>query len=79
VDRRLRQKGARARMPEVTVDVELFCARCGAGLCNKTMSTQTRLRVQPAFQVEPCEQCLNNARQWADMEGYNRACGELKE
>jgi len=54
-------------MPDVTIDVEVYCARCGAGLCNQTESTFTRTRQQPSFRVEPCEKCLEAARE----EGYD--------
>jgi hypothetical protein len=55
-------------MPEVNVDVEVYCAACGEGLCGQTESTTGRQRDQPQFRVDPCQRCLDAA----DEEGYTR-------
>ena len=57
-------------MPEVTVDVEVYCQSCGGGLCNQTESTVTRTRGEPSFRVEPCKACLEEARSEGYDEGY---------
>lgn len=56
-------------MPEVEVEVtttvtaefEVFCAKCGAGLCGNCTSGYTRGRGHPYIQIEPCERCLTDA------------------
>lgn len=53
-------------MPEIEVNIELYCAGCGAGICAN--GTATKKRHQPCFDVEPCQKCLDAA----DTEGYNR-------
>ena len=67
-------------MPEVSIDVEVYCARCGAGLCNQTNSTFTKQRRQPCFQVEPCARCFNqNSNENYNMgyeDGYQKAKAE---
>jgi len=49
-------------MPDVTVNVDVYCTRCGAGLCNDTDTRQTHNRQQWEFHVKPCEVCLEAAR-----------------
>ena len=40
---------------EVTVNIELYCAKCGASLCYQTEATRSG---EPCFRVEPCQNCL---------------------
>ena len=65
-------------MPEVTVDVEVYCAKCGEGLCNQTESTRTRRRQEPAFLVAPCEKCLQDAYDRGFDAGYDKAQAEAE-
>ena len=60
-------------MPAIEVDIEIFCAGCGAGLCKQATATRTAYKQQPAFQVEPCETCLDVAKQQGYDEGVNNA------
>lgn len=53
-------------MPEVLIEVEVFCAECGDGLCNQTES-KTRYPDVQGFHVAPCKACLRVARD----EGYD--------
>lgn len=53
-------------MPEVTVDVQVWCS-CGEGLCH-----QSEGRAGGVI-VEPCEKCLNAAKEEAYNEGYEDA------
>lgn len=57
-------------MPEVKVDVEieLYCNRCGDGICGNGVVTYTRHR--PSFRIDPCRQCLKAERQDGYEEGY---------
>jgi hypothetical protein len=50
-------------MPEVMVDIEVYCAECGAGLCNQTEVTRTRQRSKDCLRVTPCEVCIQSAEQ----------------
>ena len=45
-------------MPDMTIEVEIYCAKCGDGLCNQTEFWRTPTRGEPSFRVEPCERCL---------------------
>jgi len=46
-------------MPEITVNIEIFCDKCGAGLCNNTSArTKPGRYSEMAYYVEPCEKCL---------------------
>jgi len=56
-------------MPIAEIEIEIYCAQCGAGLCNQTEFATTRGRGLPSFRVEPCEKCLNEAREEAREEG----------
>ena len=60
-------------MPAIEVDIEIFCAGCGEGLCNQSTPTRTAYRQQPAFQVEPCERCLSAAEERGYEAGYTKA------
>ena len=61
-------------MPEITFDVELYCTKCGAGIC--ASGTVTERRRQACFQIDPCEKCLEHAKSDADEEGYARGYDE---
>jgi len=62
-------------MPEIAVNIEVYCAKCGEGLCNQTEATKTRTRGEPAFRVEPCEHCLKESRNDGYDEGYRDGQG----
>ena len=55
------------------VDIEVFCANCGAGLCNKTSSGRTKRRGQAFFEVEPCEKCIDRKYDEGYGDGYAQA------
>jgi len=62
-------------MPEIAVNVEVYCATCGAGLCNQT-SVETK-RGLDAFMVEPCNKCMTReyeaGYEKGETEGYKMA------
>ena len=64
-------------MPEFTVSFEVYCGKCGAGLCNNSRTEERRgtLRVT----VEPCEDCLTNAKNEGDTEGHDRGVQEMQD
>lgn len=56
----------------VEVEFEVFCAKCGAGLCNQSTTGITPGRGQNYVSVEPCDTCLSIAHD----EGYNDGVAE---
>lgn len=59
------------KMPNVTFNVEVYCAECGNGLCQQTESTHTKSRGEPCFRVTPCQVCMGKADDAAYDRGYN--------
>ncbi|MEK9207289.1 MAG: hypothetical protein AAB922_02325 [Patescibacteria group bacterium] len=59
-------------MPEIAVNIEVYCASCGDGICNTVESTKTRNRGEPCFRVPACEKCVEAA----DRAGYERGRDE---
>ena len=55
---------------DVNVSVEVWCS-CGAGLCGQS-STVSGYGGDRGIQVEPCEKCLEQARD----EGFQQAINE---
>ena len=47
-------------MPSFDVEFEIFCS-CGAGLCNQSSTSPGRRNI-PFVTVEPCQQCLADAK-----------------
>lgn len=56
-----------------SVDFEVFCARCNAGLCNQSDTRTSYRRRLPQVLVEPCEKCLERATE----EAANKVHDEL--
>lgn len=63
-------------MPIITVEVEIFCASCGNGLCNK--SSVKNHRSGDAIEVEACEACIEAARDEGYDAGYQDAKKEFE-
>ena len=57
-------------MPEMSVEFEVWCG-CGNGLCGQV--TVSVKRSIPQIVVEPCEQCLDKARNEGENDGYAQA------
>jgi hypothetical protein len=57
-------------MPEIEVNIELYCETCGAGICG--LGTATKTRGQACFRIEACDKCVSNA----DDAGYKRGYDE---
>ena len=53
-------------MPEITIDIEVWCS-CGEGLCHQSSEHAGN---RTGIDVEPCEKCINAARQEGHDEGY---------
>lgn len=60
-------------MPTVEVEVSVWCARCGAGLCNQ--SDGTKKGRETGVSVEPCQKCLDKEHLAGYDEGYDEARG----
>jgi len=58
-------------MPELPLEFEVFCAKCGAGLCNNCTEGRTPRRNVPYIRIEPCEKCLEKAREEGYTKGYD--------
>lgn len=61
---------------EVEVEFEVFCARCGAGLCNQSEGGNTNGRRFPYVSVEPCNNCLESAKDDGYYKGYSEGYEE---
>ena len=59
-------------MPEITVNIALYCAKCGADLSADAVINLHR--GWSCVRMEPCEHCLLTA----DDEGYTRGYEEGK-
>jgi len=55
----------------VNVDFEVFCAKCGAGLCSQSTGGNSTRRNYPYVQVEPCKKCLEAEWDAGHDAGYN--------
>ncbi len=64
-------------MPDIAVNIELYCERCGAGICGN--ATATARRGQPCFQVEPCDKCLSVEDDKGYARGYDDARKEFEQ
>ena len=63
---------------DISLDVEIFCATCGKGLCNQSTAVKTRNRQADAIDVEACQHCLDAAEQIGYDKGYEAAEKEFK-
>lgn len=50
---------------DVDLDVEIWCARCGAGLCNTVTIKGTSIN------VPPCDSCMGEIKKDGYDEGYD--------
>ena len=63
-------------MPIVAVEVEIYCATCGAGLCNQSEFVHTRTRDIPSFRVEVCDRCVDAAVERGRVAGHSAGYDE---
>ena len=54
-------------MPEIKVEVEVWCD-CGEGLCSQSSTASKGTGVV----VEPCQKCLDAAKEEGHEEGYDK-------
>lgn len=60
-------------MPEISVDVEIYCS-CGEGLCRQSSASNNKHSCY--ITVEPCQKCLDLAREDGKNEGYEERVKE---
>jgi len=65
-------------MPEITIDVEIYCGTCGAGLCSQS-TTRTSRFGQRGIDVEACQACLEKAKSAGYDEGYEAGYARAEE
>jgi hypothetical protein len=53
---------------EITHDVELWCSTCGAGIC----SNGNVRRDGRGIDIEPCDKCLEDAKEEARKDVYSQ-------
>ena len=63
---------------DVEVEIEIYCASCGAGLCNISSVSKTARRPRNAIDVEACPKCLDRARDDGYEKGYEAARKEFE-
>lgn len=59
-------------MPKVEVEIEVWCARCGTGICNLAEGTHKGLV------VEPCDRCIDEAKEDAYNDGLEDGREEVE-
>ncbi len=55
-------------MPEITIDISVYCSKCGRGLCNDTRVDGDRIY------VDPCCDCMSRA----EDEGYEKGIDDAR-
>lgn len=63
----------------IPVDFEVFCGRCGAGLCNQSKGGNTQRRGMPFVEVQPCTNCMENEYDVGYKAGYDEGFADGKE
>lgn len=64
-------------MPEIEINIEVYCARCGSGLCQNTTAVKTHNRGEDPFRVDPCDDCLKAEYDTGYEAGYDDASWHL--
>lgn len=57
-----------------SIEFSVYCS-CGEGLCSTTEVSHNQYG-EPHVTIEPCEKCLEKAKDEGDTEGYERRCDE---
>ena len=63
----------------VSIDFEVFCGTCGAGLCNQSDTRHSRSRSYAQVTVVACDNCLESAKQEGRQDGILETKQELEE
>lgn len=64
-------------MPAIEVDIELYCGRCGEGICAN--GTATAKRRKECFVIDPCERCLQKESDNAFEDGHEKGYEEARQ
>ena len=48
-------------MPSFSLDFEVYCGTCGAGLCNQSDTRKSRHRGEDQVTVDVCQDCVQKA------------------
>ena len=56
-------------MPGIEINIEVYCAECGLGLCDQTESSP--IHGKPSLHIHPCKGCLEAAQDKGYEEGHN--------
>ena len=60
------------------VDFEIFCARCGAGICLNGDTRKSRGRNMPQVTIEPCSACIEAAQDETEDEIRSELRAEIE-
>lgn len=63
-------------MPEIEINIDVYCGKCGDGLCNQTTSESGSYNRPPHFSVAPCERCLGDGYAEGKEEGHSEGYDE---
>jgi hypothetical protein len=65
---------------DVTIEFEVYCNKCGAGLCMEASTTDASGRYSakslPSVHVNPCPDCIKEAKDEGHDEGYEEGKNE---
>jgi len=65
---------------DVEVEFEIYCAKCGAGLCsNGSTKSKNSYKSSNRLDMEPCEKCLDLAADMADGEARDELGNKIQE
>lgn len=62
-------------MPSFTLDFEVFCGTCGAGLCNESDTRKSRHRGENQVTVNSCDKCVSDGYD----RGYEKGAANMAE
>jgi hypothetical protein len=58
------------KMPQIKIDVDVYCGKCGNGICHLTSVSQNN------FHVEPCDRCMEEAEEKGHSKGWDEGYKE---
>lgn len=62
-------------MADITVDVQVYCSKCGAGICGNV----TQGRKIGTIEIDPCERCLKTEADKSHQEGYDEGVKDTEQ
>lgn len=66
-------------MPEITIEFDMYCAKCGKGLCNQTeVCPPSHSKSGISVHVEPCERCIDEALDQGYEKGVDETQSEIE-